>query len=160
MNTDIDNTASYPMVTIDSRPTIKCIHSARWATGHRMIYLLRLSLAAVFFWFGILKVAGLSPVLGLLQDSFPMLAHSPYLELLGLGEMMIAAGLVVDRFANHASLLMVLHLVATLTVVLVSPAIVFAPEFPVLTMEGEFIAKNIVLITAGLVILSSRERQK
>lgn len=151
MNTDMDNTASYPMMTMDRRS------AARWATGQRMIFLLRMSLAAVFFWFGILKVVGLSPVLDLLQKSFPMFAHSPYLEILGLGEMMIALGLVLNRFANYATLIMVLHLIATLAVVLVSPSLIFAPQFPVLTMEGEFITKNLVLIMAGVVILSTRE---
>ena len=153
MNTGIENNANYQKVITGIQQAMQ------WMTGQRMIYMLRLSLAAVFFWFGILKVVGLSPVLGLLQKSFPMLAHSPYLEILGLGEMVIAAGLVINRYANHASLLMVLHLIATLSVVVVSPTLVFAPTFPVLTMEGEFITKNFVLIMSGLVILSTRERQ-
>lgn len=154
MNTSIENRAIDHLAIMVRRP------DAQGEMREKMIYLLRLSLAAVFFWFGILKVAGLSPVLGLLQDSFPMFAHAPYLQMLGLGEMMIAVGLVVNRFANFASLLMVLHLLATLTVVLVSPGLVFAPNFPVLTMEGEFITKNIVLIMSGMVILSSRTKQE
>lgn len=151
MNTNIENrTINQFMIRVRRQ-------AAQWGMRQNPVFLLRLSLAAVFFWFGILKVVGLSPVLGLLQKSFPMLSHSPYLQILGLGEMVIAVGLVVNRYANLASLLMVLHLLATLTVVVVSPSLVFAPEFPVLTMEGEFITKNIVLITSGLVILTSRE---
>ncbi|MEW6207358.1 MAG: DUF417 family protein [Acidobacteriota bacterium] len=134
--------------------------ASRQSARRKIIFLLRLSLAAVFFWFGVLKVAGASPALDLLKHSFPLLADSPYLEMLGAGEMAIALGLVIDRLAKHASLLMMLHLVCTLTVALVSPSLIFSPSFPVLTMEGEFIAKNIVLIMAGMVILASEERQK
>lgn len=124
----------------------------------KVIYLLRLSLAAVFFWFGILKVTGVSPVIGLLENTYPLLAASPYIELLGLAEIAIAAGLVIDRLSKHAATLMMLHLLCTLAIAVFSPALVFAPAFPVLTIEGEFIAKNVVLIMAGMVILASRQK--
>ena len=99
----------------------------------------------------------LSPVVDLLRNSFPLLATSPYLELLGLTEMLIAVGLIFDRWSKQAAVLMLLHLLGTLSVTIVSPKLIFAPAFPVLTMTGEFVAKNLVLIMAGLVVLSSRE---
>jgi uncharacterized membrane protein YkgB len=124
----------------------------------RVTLLLRLSLAAVFFWFGMLKLAGVSPVANLLRNSVPILAGSPYIELLGLAEIVIAIGLVIRRLANQAATLMILHLFCTLSVAVIAPTLVFAPAFPVLTLDGEFLAKNFVLITAGLVIISSRDR--
>ena len=63
----------------------------------RMIFLLRLSLALIFFWFGLLKLAGVSPVVDLLHNSIPFLARSPYIELLGVAEIVIAVGLVIER---------------------------------------------------------------
>jgi len=57
--------------------------------------------------------------------------------------MLIGAGLIFDRLSKYAALLLVLHLIGTLSVVLVSPATIFVPAFPVLTMEGEFILKNV-----------------
>jgi uncharacterized membrane protein YkgB len=66
--------------------------------------------------------------------------------------MMIAVGLVVRRLSKFAATLMMLHLLGTLSVALVSPNLIFAPAFPVLTMTGEFVAKNLVLIMAGLVV--------
>jgi uncharacterized membrane protein YkgB len=124
----------------------------------RVQFLLRLSLAAVFFWFGMLKLAGVSPVVDLLRRSIPFLAASPFIELLGLAEIVIAIGLVIDRLANQAATLMILHLFCTLSIAIIAPTLVFAPAFPVLTMDGEFLAKNFVLITAGLVVISSRGR--
>jgi len=123
----------------------------------RATFLLRLSLAAVFFWFGVLKLADVSPVTELLRNTMPLLARSPFIELLGLAEMVIAAGLVVNRISKQAAVLMVLHLLCTLSIVLLSPSLVFAPRFPVLTMQGEFLAKNLVFIAAGMVVLFSNE---
>ena len=120
-------------------------------------FLLRLSLAAIFFWFGMLKLAGVSPAAELLRHSIPFLAAPPYIELLGLAEIVIAIGLVIERLANQAATLMILHLFCTLSVAIISPTLIFAPAFPVLTMDGEFLAKNFVLITAGLVVMSRRE---
>jgi uncharacterized membrane protein YkgB len=123
----------------------------------RPLFVLRLSLAAVFFWFGVLKLADMSPVTGLLRNSLPFLARSPFIEILGLAEMIIAAGLVVDRLSKQAAILMVLHLCCTLGIVLISPSLVFSPKFPILTMQGEFLAKNLVFIAAGLVVLFSND---
>jgi putative oxidoreductase len=53
-----------------------------------------------------------------------------------------------------------LHLLGTLSVALVSPNIIFAPAFPVLTIEGEFILKNLVLITAGLAVVFSNKEER
>jgi len=117
------------------------------------IWLLRISLAGVFFWFGMLKVAGLSPVVGLLRSSFGFLASPPYLEVLGAGEIVIALGLLVPRLSRVAAALMIIHLLCTLNLVFISPSLVFAPSFPVLTMQGEFLAKNLVLISAGMTVI-------
>jgi len=123
----------------------------------RATFLLRQSLAAVFFWFGVLKLADVSPVTELLRNTMPLLARSPFIELLGLAEMVIAAGLVVNRISKQAAVLMVLHLLCTLSIVLISPSLVFAPRVPILTMQGEFLAKNLVFIAAGLVVLFSND---
>jgi putative oxidoreductase len=122
----------------------------------RAVFVLRLSLAIVFLWFGLLKLAGVSPVVELLRSSMPLLARSPFIELLGLAEILISIGLISERFAGHAAFLMMLHLTCTLSIVLIAPGLMFDPAFPVLTMNGEFLAKNLVLIAAGLSVISSR----
>ena len=48
---------------------------------------------------------------------------------------------------------MILHLFCTLSVAIVAPTLAFVPAFPGLTMDGEFLARNSVLITAGLVVI-------
>jgi putative oxidoreductase len=134
------------------RPVISTFQRAKV----RIIFLLKLSLALVFFWFGVLKLTGVSPVIDLLNHSLPMLAQSPHIELLGLAEMFIAVGLVVNKFSRYVATLMILYLFGTLSLVWIAPQLIFAPAFPVLTMPGEFIAKNFVLISAGLVVIESQ----
>jgi putative oxidoreductase len=121
------------------------------------IFLLRLSLATVFLWFGLLKLASVSPVVPLLKSSLPILAATPFLQLLGAVEVGIAVGLVSSRSSRHTVFLMILHLLATLSVAVLSPQLIFAPRFPILTMAGEFLVKNLVLIAGGIVIMFSRE---
>src|SRR5262249_38667042 len=123
----------------------------------RMIMLLRMSLAATFFWFGLLKVINASPVVNMLAHSFTLFATPPFLQLLGIGEVAIAIGLAIKRFSKFTAVLMVLHLLGTLSVAFISPQLIFAPKFPLLTMDGEFLVKNFVLISAGLAVFSARE---
>jgi putative oxidoreductase len=125
--------------------------------GRNPIFLLRLSLATVFLWFGLLKLADVSPVVGLLRSSMPMLAQTPFLQSLGFVEVCIAIGLSIDRLSKPTVFLMILHLLATLSVVVLSPRLIFSPRFPILTMAGEFLVKNLVLIAGGIVIMFSRE---
>ena len=121
------------------------------------LFILRLSLATVFFWFGVLKIANVSPAVAILKSSFPVLANPPFLELLGVVEVAIAIGLVVKCLSRQTIVMMVLHLMGTLSVAVLSPHLIFAPVFPMLTLEGEFLVKNLVLIAAGVCIIVSRE---
>jgi len=120
--------------------------------------LLTWSLSLTFFWFGLLKVINMSPVVGLLRHSFAFFAHQPFLGLLGLFEILISVGLLIPRIRKITISLTILHLFGTISVICVAPNILFAPYFPVLTMEGEFILKNFILISACLMLLfSNRE---
>jgi uncharacterized membrane protein YkgB len=110
----------------------------------------------VFLWFGVLKVANVSPVIELLRASIPFLASSPYLQILGIVEITIGAGLLVDRLARQATALMILHLLGTLSLIAIAPSVMFAPAFPELTMAGEFVLKNVVLMSSALVIICAR----
>lgn len=146
-------------IVIPFRPGIASSENRSWSQRieRNPLVLLRFSLAVIFLWFGVMKIAGVSPVTDLLRSSFPVLADPPFLQLLGLVEVAIAAGLVIKRVSRQTTVLMVLHLLGTLSVAVLAPRIIFSPTFPVLTMTGEFLAKNLVLIAAGMVIMVSRD---
>lgn len=120
---------------------------------------LRVSLGLIFFWFGALKIAGFNPVFEIVQAGFPFLAHGLGNSFLGAAEAAIGIALLINIFPLAAHSALVLHLIGTLGVFLIAPHLMFNPYFPMLSLNGEFVFKNISLAIAGLVVLSYRNRR-
>jgi uncharacterized membrane protein YkgB len=51
------------------------------------------------------------------------------------------------------------HLAGTFMTFYAVPEIMFDPRFPILTLEGEFVVKNIVLAAAGMVVMIHEHRK-
>ena len=119
---------------------------------HRETLLLRVSLGTVFLWFGLLKIFGETSVLGIIRSAYPFVARAPFLQTLGLGETVLGVGVLVGWRVRFMASIMFLHLVGTLLVPVLAPATAFDPGFPILTLEGEFVVKNLVLVSAALVL--------
>jgi len=122
------------------------------------ILLLRVSLGVVFIWFGVLKFfPGLSPAQSLAADTisvltFGLLTPKTAVLILAIWETLIGLGLVTGFFLRGTLFLLWLQMLGTLTPLLIFPEVCFT-SFPfVPTFEGQYIIKNIVLISAGLVI--------
>ena len=124
-----------------------------WYRQHEVL-LLRIAVGVVFIWFGSLKILDMSPVMKMLASSFSFLAAPPGLILLGIFEVILGVGLLVPATARLAAALTVLHLIGTFSLFLIAPSVLFHPSFPIVTFEGEFVVKNIVLITALLAIFT------
>ena len=114
---------------------------------------LRISLGVVFFWFGAMKLFEVSPVGEIIRSSFPFLADGVGFAALGVFEVIIGLALVFSILPTIITIAMILHLLGTLLVFFIAPNMAFAPHFPILTLTGEFILKNIVLVLAGFVVL-------
>jgi len=122
------------------------------------IVLLRLSLGIVFMWFGALKFfPGLSPAENLAartisQITFGVLAPQTAVFILAVWESLIGIGLIFNLFMRATLLLLWVQMLGTITPILFFPGEVFSvfPYAP--TLEGQYIIKNIVLVSAGLVI--------
>ncbi len=122
------------------------------------LFLLRLSIGIVFFWFGILKYfEGLSPAEGLAVRTIDVLTFGIFSEkiiLYGLAtwEVLIGMGLLLNKFMRETLLLLYLQMIGTFT-----PLFLFTSEafhvFPIsFTLEGQYIVKNIVVVSAGIVL--------
>ena len=120
----------------------------------RLIIALRISLGLVFFWFGALKIFGYNPVYEIVYASFPWFAYGAGNLILGIGETLIGVGLLTNIFRKLTHAVLILHLAGTFTVFITGPEIMFNPYFPMLTLAGEFVFKNIVLAVSGLVVLT------
>jgi uncharacterized membrane protein YkgB len=123
-----------------------------WMAAHG-IPILRVALGVVFIWFGALKfVPGLSPAEELVRATVPFLPGELFLPVLGLWEVAIGLGFVTGRALRITILLLYLQMPGTLAPVVLLPERVFT-AFPYgLTLEGQYIVKNLVLIAAALVI--------
>jgi uncharacterized membrane protein YkgB len=117
------------------------------------VMLLRVSLAVVFVWFGALKLVGRSPVAELVAATVYWLPPRLFVSVLGAWEMAIGVGLAFRLFLRFTLFLLFVQLGGTFLVLLVLPERAFAAGNPfLLTLEGEFVVKNIILLSAGLVI--------
>lgn len=129
----------------------------RWMARYGIL-LLRVSLGVIFFWFGVLKFfPGLSPAQDLAlatidQLTFGLLPSSLAIYTLAIWETLIGLGLIFGVYMRITLLLLFLQMVGTIMPVFFFPELVFTrvPYAP--TLEGQYIIKNLVLITAGLVI--------
>lgn len=129
----------------------------RWMATHG-ITLLRISIGVVFLWFGALKfVPGLSPADDLATRTISVLSFgllTPELSrpMLAIWESLIGLGLISGRYMRATLLLLFVQMLGTVT-----PLVLFPDEtwnrFPLVpTLEGQYILKNIVLVTAAVVI--------
>lgn len=125
------------------------------------ITLLRVSLGINFFWFGVLKFfPNLSPAQGLAAKtietlSFGLIGSEISVPLLALWECLIGLGLITGKFLRITLLLLFLQMTGTMTPLVLFPEETFV-RFPYApTLEGQYIIKNLVLISAGLVVGST-----
>lgn len=124
----------------------------KWMARYGMT-IMRVSLGLVFFWFGSLKlVPGLSPAEDLVRNTTYFVDPDWFLPVLALWEMAIGLGLMVGRFMRITLLLLILQMPGTALPLVLLPESVWT-QFPYgLTLEGQYIIKNLVLIGAGLVL--------
>ncbi|MBK7500396.1 MAG: DoxX family membrane protein [Ignavibacteriales bacterium] len=122
------------------------------------IKFLRISLGIIFFWFGLLKFFhGVSSAETIATKTisvltFGLIEPSVSLIILAVWETMIGLGLLFNKFLREILLLLFLQMIGTITPLFFFPAETFK-IFPfVPTLEGQYIIKNLILISAGLAI--------
>ncbi len=118
--------------------------------------ILRVALGVVFLWFGLLKVYGVSPVADLVIKTAWFLPPPVAVMGMGIVETVIGVGLLTGAAIRLTLLLFFVQMCATFLTVVMRPDLLIVGHDPlVLSMDGEFVLKNIVLIAAGLVIVAS-----
>ena len=114
--------------------------------------LLRCSLAIVFIWFGALKFTGISPANELVRRTVYWFPPDVFIPILGWWEVAIGVCLLVRPLIRIAILLLLVQMPGTMLPLILLPDVCFT-DFPFgLTLEGQYIIKNIVLISAAIVI--------
>jgi uncharacterized membrane protein YkgB len=133
------------------------LRTVEWMAAHG-IRLLRVSLGIVFLWFGALKfVPRFSPAEELASATIVKLtlgtvAAPTAVLALAFWETLIGLALVLRVQLRIALGLLFVQLVGTLTPLVLFPSLTFT-KFPFApTMEGQYILKNMVLMSAAIVI--------
>ncbi|WP_051764232.1 DoxX family membrane protein [Saccharothrix syringae] len=121
----------------------------RWAAPA-----LRWSIAVVFLWFGALKVTGASPVAELVEAAVPWVDPGFLVPALGWFEVVLGLVLLLGWLPRLTLVVAAVHLVGTFLVFVQAPTLVIFHGNPLLlTTNGEFVLKNVVLVCAVLVLL-------
>ena len=122
------------------------------------ITILRVSLGINFLWFGALKlIPGLSPAEGLATNTieiltFGLIQPEVSIIILAVWEVLIGFGLITGWFLRITLFLLLGQMIGAMTPLLLFPAETFT-HFPYApTLEGQYIIKNLVLISAGMVV--------
>lgn len=137
--------------------TVVDVNLTTWLSRYGVV-LLRVSVGIVFFWFGILKFfPHLSPAEDLATRTietltFGIMQADVSLPILAGWEVLIGIGLISGKFMRITLLLLFMQMLGTITPLFLFPDETFT-RFPYApTLEGQYIIKNMVLVSAAFVI--------
>lgn len=116
------------------------------------LFVLRIALAIIFIWYGILKPFGMSPAAELVRKTVYFVPPDLFIPILGWWEVAIGVGLLYRPLNRTAIFLLFLQMPGTLLPLVLLPDVCFTQIPWGLTLEGQYIIKNAVLIGAALVV--------
>lgn len=113
---------------------------------------LRVSLGIIFIWFGALKPLGNSPANDVITKTVYWFDPDIFIPILGVWEIAIGLCLLYAPFIRAGLFLLALQMPGTFLPLVLLPEVCFV-NFPFdLTLEGQYIIKNLVLIGAAIVV--------
>ena len=113
---------------------------------------LRISLGIIFIWFGVLKIFGDSPANDLITKTIYWFDPAIFIPVLGVWEAAIGVCLLVPAFIRVGLFLLALQMPGTFLPLILLPEVCFQSIPFDLTLEGQYIIKNLVLIGAAIVV--------
>ncbi len=122
-----------------------------WMNRHGHLFL-RISMGIIFVWFGLLKSLGQSPVNDLVARTVYWFDPNIFIPILGWWEFLIGVCFLFPPLIRLGILLLFLQIGGTFLPLIILPEVCFQ-KFPfVLTIEGQYIVKNLLIIGAAIVI--------
>ena len=124
---------------------------SRWG-----ITLLRYSIGIIYIWFGILKPFGLSPAQELVENTVYWFSNpSDFVPILGWWEVIIGVTMCIKPLIRFSIFLLFIQMPGTFLPLVLLPEVCFT-NFPFgLTTEGQYIIKNLIIISAAIVVGST-----
>ena len=113
----------------------------------------RVALFVIFFWFGFIKLIGLSPAESLVEALFnrtiPFISFNAFYLGFSLLECLIGILFLVPKATRLVIALLFLHMITTFLPLIFLPQITWQMPF-VPTLEGQYIIKNLALIALAM----------
>lgn len=125
------------------------ISDVLWRIG---VPFLRFSLGVVFIWFGALKLTGASPALDMVIRTVYWFDPQVFIPVLGWWEIAIGVCLAIPPLTRLGILLLALQMPGTFLPLILLPNVCYQGSYWNLTLEGQYIVKNLVIIGAALVL--------
>src|SRR6478609_470502 len=128
-----------------------------WVNGHAL-NMLRISIGVVYVWFGALKFfPHLSPADQLAKDTiqlitFGLFSSTTSIILLAIWETVLGCALMVGFWRRSIFLLLILHMACTFLPLFFFVDLSFTTSPYAFTLVGQYIMKNIIIISAALVL--------
>jgi uncharacterized membrane protein YkgB len=113
---------------------------------------LRISLGIVFAWFGALKLFGESPANDVITKTIYWFDPNIFIPILGVWEVAIGVCLLVPSLIRIGLFLLALQMPGTFLPLILLPEVCFQSIPFNLTLEGQYIVKNLVLIGAAMAV--------
>lgn len=125
------------------------ISKMMWQLG---IPVLRFALAVVFIWFGALKLAGTSAATEMVTRTVYWFEPGVFIPILGWWEIAIGVSLAIPALTRLGILLLVLQIPGTFLPLILLPEVCYRNQPWNLTLEGQYIVKNLVILGAALLL--------
>ena len=125
------------------------ISEQMWRFG---VPVLRLALAVVFIWFGALKLTGASPAIEMVTRTVYWFDPAIFIPILGWWEIAIGVCLAIPPLTRVGILLLALQMPGTFLPLILLPQVCYTGPPWNLTLEGQYIVKNLVIIGSALLL--------
>ncbi len=135
----------------------------KYIYNHRYLFL-SASIGIAYLWFGFLKFfPGISPAENLARETINLLTcglipASISIILLAIWETLIGVLLILGRMNRVILSFAMLHMLCTFTPFIFFPSLSFNNDFFILTMVGQYIIKNIIIICALVVLYVEKKK--
>jgi len=122
----------------------------RWS-----VPLIRYALGTIYFWYGALKVIGISPAEELVFRATHWIGVHDFVIFLGVWEMIIGLCFFFKKFLRVGLILFFIHFPGAFLPLFINPEDCFTIIPYGLTLEGQYIFKNLLSLAAAFVLVGS-----
>ncbi len=121
----------------------------------------RISLFIVYFYFGVLKLFGVSPatelVRDLLEKTMPFWPFESFNIVIALSEIAIGVLFLFPKLSKYVLVLVIGHFIATSMPLVLLPQHTWSAPF-VPTLEGQYIIKNLLILSLTFVLAAKKSK--